>query len=84
MLPRLNASTGRRKSTMEISASGILFRLPTRLYTVAVVVLRNLRRGACLSGDQGDGPAGRPRGTRGWGAAAAAGHAAVLSRSGSW
>jgi len=63
MLPRLNASTGRRKSRMEMSASGILFRLPTRLYTVAVVVLRNLRRGACLSGDQGDGPAGRPRGT---------------------
>ena len=42
MLVRLRASTGRRNSRMEISASGILFRLPTRLYTVADVVLRNL------------------------------------------
>ena len=42
MLVRLRASTGRRKSRMEMSASGILFRLPTRLYTVADVVLRNL------------------------------------------
>jgi len=44
MLLRLYASMGRRKSRMEMTASGILFRLPTRLYTVAVVVLRNLRR----------------------------------------
>ena len=42
MLVRLRASTGRRNSRMEISASGILLRLPTRLYAVADVVLRNL------------------------------------------
>lgn len=42
MLVRLRASTGSRNSTMDTSASGILFRLPTRLYTVADVVLRNL------------------------------------------